>query len=298
MNRWAGRILGGLGVLVLVGGAGLVASRVWGDRVAVVRIDGVITEGRAPSFWNEGSGAAESLAELSSIRDKRQVKAVVLRLNSPGGSAAASQEIAREVEGLRAAGKKVVASMGDVSASGAYWIACSADRIVADPATVTGSIGVITRVPQLGSLYRRMGIEEEVVKSGKYKDMGSPGRPLTGDERRIFEAMVGDVYGQFVDQVAGSRHLPATRVRELADGRIFTGRQGVEAGLVDSLGTMGDAVRMAGSLAGIKGKPQVVEVRQGGWWPRGDKGQERPAGGESTWRLPGGVMLMMVPVTG
>ncbi len=289
MKRWVGGALAALVVVGVLGGAALAAGRLGGDRVAVVRIDGVITEGVAPSFWSQGSGAARSLAELGAIRGRRNVRAVVIRLNSPGGSAAASQEIAREVEEVRASGRKVVASMGDMSASGAYWVACSADRIVADPATVTGSIGVITRVPQLTSLYRRMGIEEEVFKSGKYKDMGSPGRALTGDERSIFVAMVEDVYGQFVNQVAGSRHLSADRVRELADGRVYTGRQAVGAGLVDVLGNLDDAVRLAGSLAGVKGEPRVVEVRLGGWWPLAAALVARP--GEAPWREPGGVVM-------
>ncbi|MDA8334199.1 MAG: signal peptide peptidase SppA [Peptococcaceae bacterium] len=289
MKRWVGGALAALVVVGVLGGAALAAGRLGGDRVAVVRIDGVITEGVAPSFWSQGSGAARSLAELGAIRGRRNVRAVVIRLNSPGGSAAASQEIAREVEEVRASGRKVVASMGDMSASGAYWVACSADRIVADPATVTGSIGVITRVPQLTSLYRRMGIEEEVFKSGKYKDMGSPGRALTGDERSIFVAMVEDVYGQFVNHVAGSRHLSAGRVRELADGRVYTGRQAVGAGLVDALGNLDDAVRLAGSLAGVKGEPRVVEVRLGGWWPLAAALVARP--GEAPWREPGGVVM-------
>lgn len=292
MKRWQVLVSGGLGVFLLMGWA-ILDGRFSANRVAVVRIEGVITEGRTPSFWSDGSGVGKSVAELGAIRKNAGIKAVVLRLNSPGGSAAASQEIAREVERLRASGKKVVASMGDVSASGAYWIACSADKIVADPASVTGSIGVITRVPQLSSLYRRMGIQEEVFKSGKYKDMGSPGRPLTVDERGIFEAMVGDVFGQFVDHVAETRHLSVARVRELADGRIYTGRQGLENGLVDSLGNLGDAVRLAGAMSGIKGNIQVVEISKGGWLPQAPKNQDKPAGGEAGWRLPAGVMLLM-----
>jgi len=290
VSSWRMLVMAGM----FLGTAGVVASLAWGGpRVAVVRVDGVITEGRAPSAWSEGSGAARSVRELAAARENPRVKAVVVRLNSPGGSAAAAQEIAREMESLRAAGKKVVASMGDVSASGAYWIACAADRIVADPATVTGSIGVITRIPQLGSFYRRMGIEEEVFKSGKYKDMGSPGRALTGEERRIFEGMVQDVYGQFVDQVAAARHLPAARVRELADGRIFTGRQALAAGLVDRLGNLEDAVGEAVSLAGIRGEPRVFEMRRGGWWPGGAKDDGRATSRGSDWPLPGGVMLLV-----
>jgi len=260
--------------------------------VAVVRIDGVITEGGMPTFWSEGSGAGKSLAELAAVRRDRRVRAVVVRLNSPGGSAAAAQEIASGIAEVRATGRTVVASMGDVATSGAYWIACAADRIVADPATVTGSIGVITRVPQLSSLYRRMGVQEEVFKSGRYKDMGSPGRAPTSEERLLFAAMVGDVYGQFVDLVAQARHMPPETVRGLADGRIYTGRQAVRCGLVDSLGGLDDAVRLAGVLAGVKGEPRVVGVRAGGWWPR--PGSPRDGPGERGGRLPGGVVMQLV----
>ncbi|MDN5347003.1 MAG: protease [Clostridia bacterium] len=229
-----------------------------GESVGIIFIEGVITGGTAEGAF--GGPAAGSQAIIEQLREARRdpnVKAVVLRLDTPGGSAPAAQEISVEVQRLRRAGKKVVASMGDAAASGGYWIASQADRIVANPATLTGSIGVIMQLINMQELYRKLGLASEVIKSGPHKDMGSPTRPLTGEEREILQGMVDDIYQQFLQVVAEGRGLPLEKVRQLADGRIYTGRQAKELGLVDELGNFYDAVRLAASLAGIEGEPNL-----------------------------------------
>jgi|Deesub1362A_J573_1020465.scaffolds.fasta_scaffold00215_54 protease-4 len=228
-----------------------------GGQIGVIHIEGVIVGGRNPSVFS-GGGAEDIAARIREAADAPHIRAVVLRLNSPGGSAAASQEISEAVLYLRESGKRVVASMGDVSASGAYWIAAHADHIVANPATITGSIGVIIQTYQLTGLYRILGIETETYKSGPLKDMGAPDREPTPEERAIFQGMVDDIYEQFVAVVARGRGLPEAQVRELADGRIFTGRQAYELGLVDELGGFQDAVRAAAELSGLD--PEAVPV--------------------------------------
>jgi len=239
------------------GAPGTAAS---GEAVGIVRIEGVIVGGEGSDWLGATLGAEGVAAQLRRAAEDPSIRAVVLRLNSPGGSAAAAQEIGREVDRLRQAGKKVVASMGDTAASGAYWIAAKADRIVANPATITGSIGVIIQTQHLVGLYEKLGIDTETIKSGPHKDMGSAARPLTPEERRIFQGMVDDIYDQFVAVVARGREMEESRVRQLADGRVFTGNQAKELGLVDELGDLRDAVRLAGRLAGIRGEPRVVEL--------------------------------------
>lgn len=263
------------------GAPGRVAS---GEAVGIVRIEGVIVGGTGGDFMGATLGADGVVAQLRRAADDPSIKAVVLRLNSPGGSAAAAQEIGQEVDRLRQAGKKVVASMGDTAASGAYWIAAKADRIVANPATITGSIGVIIQTQHLVGLYEKLGIDTETIKSGPHKDMGSPARPLTPEERRIFQGMVDDIYDQFVAVVARGRRMDASKVRELADGRVFTGNQAKKLGLVDELGDLRDAVRLAGRLAGIRGEPCVVELGPRTIW-RNLFGGLESARGTHAWLL-------------
>ncbi|MEW6725923.1 signal peptide peptidase SppA [Desulforudis sp. 1088] len=237
-----------------------------GEAVGVVSIEGMIV-GSAPSGPFASNASADDIVErLDMAREDDAIKAVVLRMNSPGGSAAASQEIADAVTRLRESGKVVVVSMSDVAASGAYWIACRADTIVANPATITGSIGVILETVQVQELYGKLGISNEVFKSGPHKDMGSPTRPVTEQERAIFQGMVDDIYHQFVDVVAQGRDLSRERVLQLADGRIYTGRQAEGLGLVDELGGLEDAIRIAADRAGIKGEPRVVEIGVPDFW--------------------------------
>lgn len=228
-----------------------------GGRIGIVFVEGPISGETSGVLGGQGQ-SCQLMVELRRFRDDPTVKAVVLRLNSPGGSAAAAQEIVAEVRRLREAGKVVVASMGDVAASGAYWIASACDHIVANPGTVTGSIGVIIQIGNLQELYQKLGIEFSTIKSGEHKDMGSPERPLTPEERSLFQAMVDDVHSQFVAAVVEGRKMPAEKVQELADGRIFTGQQAKDLGLVDSLGNLYDAIRTAKDLAGIPGEPELV----------------------------------------
>lgn len=235
--------------------------------VGILYIDGPIMSGRdAGGLFGARRGSEDIAASLREAARDPQLKAVVIRLNSPGGTAAAAQEISAEVERLKQSGKKVVASMGDTAASGAYWIAAGADRIVANPGTLTGSIGVIIQYYNLQGLYGKIGVDTETFKSGPHKDMGSPSRPVTPEERNIFQSMIDDIYNQFVDVVARGRHKDAAEIRPLADGRIFTGRQAKELGLVDRLGDFHDAVLLAGELAGIPGEPTVVELGPKNVW--------------------------------
>lgn len=256
-----------------------------GHAVGIVRIEGVIVAGKGSDFTGATLGADGVVEQLRAAAQDPSIRAVVLRLNSPGGSAAAAQEIAREVDRLRRSGKKVVASLGDTAASGAYWIAARADRIVANPATITGSIGVIIQTQHLVGLYEKLGIDTETIKSGPHKDMGSPTRPLTPEERRIFQSMVDDIYNQFIGVVARGRNMDEDRVRQLADGRVFTGNQAKELGLVDELGDLRDAVRLAGRLAGIRGEPRVVELGPRSIWRGLFGGLQSAAGGTQAWLL-------------
>lgn len=222
------------------------------NSIGIIYIEGVIGSGRSyTGLLGDTVGSDQVLSYLKEAREDPRVKAIVIRINSPGGSAAGSQEIASEIEKVKGAGKKVIVSMGDVAASGAYWIASSADRVVADPATITGSIGVIIQMTNLRELYKKLGIEHETVKSGPHKDIGSATRPLTPEELAILRGMVDDIHQQFVDVVSQGRKLDRRRVLALADGRIYTGRQALNLGLVDQLGNFYDAIDTAAEMAGL-----------------------------------------------
>jgi len=248
-------------ILIVVVGAALAAWLVPGGRpgfvtrgpeIGIIYIDGVLTAGPSlSSLTGTTQGSDEIISYLRDAREDPAVRAVVLRINSPGGSAAAAQEISTEIKKLRDAGKPVVASMADVGASGAYWIAANADAIVANPATLTGSIGVIVEVQNLAGLYDKLGIKYEVVKSGPLKDMGADFRSMTGEERQVFTTMVNDLFQQFVTVVADGRHLDRDKVLSLADGRAYTGDQARALGLVDELGNYYDAIDKAAELAQI-----------------------------------------------
>lgn len=221
------------------------------DRIALIRVEGVILD------------AKDTVAELKRFGDSSSVKAIVLRIDSPGGGVVPSQEIHDAVQRVRSKQKKtVVASMGTVAASGGYYIAAAADRIIANPGTLTGSIGVIMELVNLEGLLKKVGVEGIVVKSGHYKDMGSPFRKMSPDDRRILQTVMDDVHNQFIEAVAEGRSLDVAVVRKLADGRIFTGRQAVDAKLVDELGNLDDAVRIAADLVGIEGEPTLVEPKK------------------------------------
>lgn len=248
---------------------GLKARRAGGERnkVAVIYVDGVIVGGRGQAgLLGETGGTDAIIKQLHQARDDATVKAVVLRINSPGGSAPASQEVGTEIKKLRASGKVVVASMGDMAASGGYWLAAVTERIWANPATLTGSIGVYIPYANWQELYNKIGIHSEKIKSGPHKDILSPERPMTPEERAIIQVMVDELYGQFVAVVAEGRKMDPARVRQLADGRIYTGSQAKDLGLVDELGTMYDAIDGAAALAGIAGKPVVKEYGKVSPW--------------------------------
>ena len=216
-----------------------------GDRIGVVEILGEVER------------PEPILDTLVSLRRDPSIKAIILRIDSPGGSVAPFQEIYREVLKTRK-DKKVVASMGTVAASGGYYVAAGADRIMANPGTATGSIGAIILFRNLEGLFGKLGIYRSAITSGKFKDAGSPDRALSEEEKGLFQRLVDDVHDQFVTAIAEGRGLDRSRIEEVADGRLLTGRQALELGLVDKLGNFEDAVELAGSLAGISGRPELV----------------------------------------
>ncbi|MCM2322255.1 MAG: signal peptide peptidase SppA [Oligoflexia bacterium] len=211
--------------------------------VAVVELNGVIMDSR------------KMLKKLERLEEDGDVTAVVLRLNSPGGAVAPSQEIYEAVKKFK---KPLVASMGSVAASGAYYIACGAKKIYANPGTITGSIGVIMEFANLAKLYEWAKVERYSIKTGKFKDVGATYRAMPPEERALLQGMVDDVLGQFKQAIVDGRKLAPAHVAAIADGRIFSGNQAKSAKLVDELGTLQDAVNGVAKLAGIKGKPEVV----------------------------------------
>ena len=215
--------------------------------VAILPIEGIITSER------------RVLRQLEAFELDGSVRAFVLEIRSPGGAVGASQSIYREIRKLRESDDRpVIAWMGDVAASGGYYVALAADSIFALPGTLTGSIGVIMEFPNAEELLRKVGVEWEVVKSGELKDIGSPARALTEVERAVLEGVIANVYDQFVDAVAENRPLPRDRIVELADGRIFTGEQAMEVGLVDGIATLNDAIDAAGRMAGLGERPPTL----------------------------------------
>jgi len=237
--------------------------------IAVIQINGPIS---GVSSWLESSssGAGVIMEAIRKAGKRKDIKAVVVRIDSPGGSAGASQEIAMELDRLREKGKPVVTSMGDVCASGGYWIACSTDHIVANGASLTGSIGVIMQLSNLEGLYGKLGIRNQTIKSGEHKDMGSTSRELSAEEEKILQELVDDSYQQFLEQVQKGRQgkIAADKLLEIADGRIFSGKQALELGLVDSLGNYYDAVQQAEKMAGIKGESKLEVINAFSWWDR------------------------------
>lgn len=217
----------------------------WGEHVGVVTIEGVIRDSQ------------ETSRQLDAFGKDSSIKAVVIRIDSPGGGVTSSQEIYDAVLAVKKK-KKVVASMGSLAASGGYLIACAADRIVANPGTVTGSISAIMHFANAEELLKKIGLKSSVVKSGRFKDIGSPTRPMTDDEKALIQSLVDDTYDQFLEVVARGRRIPKEDLRTMADGRLFTGRQAQKLGLVDELGDLNHTIRLAGTLSGIKGEPDVI----------------------------------------
>lgn len=240
-------------------------------KIGVIEVSGTIT-GTSTSSLLQGT-TADARYIMSLIRqaaNRQDIKAVVMRVDSPGGTSVAAQEIGLELDKLRATGKPVVTSMGDVCASGGYWIACSTDHIMANPATLTGSIGVIMQLQNIEGLYEKLGVKEVVIKSGEHKDIGSPYRALSPEEQQILQGIVQDSYQQFIDQVLKGREGKLTReqLMPLADGRIFTGTQARDLGLVDSLGDYYDAIEQARIMAGLEDAAPVEILNRQDMWKR------------------------------
>lgn len=231
-----------------------------GDRIAVVPVQGqIMTRDSGGLFATEAASAERILEQLEEIREDSSIQAVMLDINSPGGGVVASEQIHDAIVEVTEADIPVVAYFGDTAASGGYYVAAPADTIVSNPATITGSIGVIAQVPNLEELYDKLGIEMQVIKSGEYKDMMQPSRPLTDEEREILQSYLDENHERFMEVVAEGRDMSMSEVEDLADGRIYTGRQAMENGLVDELGDYRDAIRMTGETAGLGSDPDVEE---------------------------------------
>jgi protease-4 len=216
-----------------------------GRHVGLVRVEGLLAD---------PDPVIDDIDELSA---DPSMAALVLRIDSPGGGVAASQEIFARIAEVRDGGTPIIVSMGTVAASGGYYIACPADTIFANAGTLTGSIGVVLSFLNFEDLFGKIGVDLEVVKSGRYKDTGSWARSMTDDERALLQETIDDIHTQFVEVVTSERGLARADVEQLADGRILSGRQALEAGLVDTIGTLDDAIALAGRRAGIDGEPGV-----------------------------------------
>ncbi|GIW05685.1 MAG: multidrug transporter [Dehalococcoidia bacterium] len=261
-------VVGACGFGFLLGAAsGGLSSPFGGGSVAVIEVTGVIASGDGSDPFGAGTAASGKIVRwLTQAADDPQVRAIVLRIDSPGGGVTASDEIYNAVVKAKAKGKKVVASFGSTAASGGYYIAAPADRIVANPTSITGSIGVISVIPNVSGLMEKLGVESYVFKSGPHKDSSTGLRPLTEADRRIWQSIVDDSYERFVEIVAKGRGMDSAAVRAVADGRIFTGRQALDAKLVDELGDLPEAIQAAGKLAGITGEPAVITYRDRGFF--------------------------------
>ena len=239
--------------VVVVGGmarGGDGAPALFGPWVAIVELEGIITD------------VDDLVRELKAHRDNPTVRAVVVRINSPGGVVAPTQELHDAIMRVRRAGKPVVASLGAVAASGGYYAAVACDQIYANPGTLTGSIGVIMQLPNVEQLMKKVGVEYVVVKAGQYKDLGNMGRAMAPEERRVLQALLDDVHAQFIAAVATGRKLDRDEVVKFADGRVFSGVQARDLRMVDALGGLEDAVLAAGKLAGLPSPPAVIQPRR------------------------------------
>jgi protease-4 len=244
-----------VGLLLLMAVSSLGAGRdtggaLFGPRVAVVELDGIILD------------VDELVRDLKSHRENPLVRAVVVRINSPGGVVAPTQELYGALHQLRQAGKPVVASLGAVAASGGYYVAVAADQIFANPGTLTGSIGVIMQLPNFESLMKKVGVEYVVIKAGQFKDIGNVARPMSPEERRVLQTLLEDVHGQFISAVADGRKLSRDEVARFADGRVFSGQQAKTLKMVDTLGGLDEAINAAAGLAGLPVPPRTLAPRR------------------------------------
>jgi protease-4 len=227
-----------------------------GSKIAVVEVTGVI------------NNSDDVVRQIKKYKDDHSIEAIVLRVDSPGGGVAASQEIYDQLLKFKEDDRHIVVSMGSVAASGGYYVSCAADKIFANPGTITGSIGVIFEFPVLQELMDKVGIKMEVIKSGALKDVGNPARKITPEEQKMLQSVIDDTYSQFVEVVSKNRHLDSTYVKSLADGSVFTGRQAMQNGLVDKMGTLDDAISAAGQMCNLGEHPRVVKERRYmvPWW--------------------------------
>lgn len=216
-----------------------------GDGVGLVEVKGLIIDSQ------------EVVKQLHELKKNEHVKSVVVRVDSPGGVVGPSQEIHDEIKKL-ALHKKVIVSMGSLAASGGYYVAAPATMIYSNPGTITGSIGVLMKFSNTERLMDKIGLKVFTLKTGQFKDAGSPARPMTEREKAMLQGVIESAHSQFIRAVAEGRKLPLEDVRRIADGRIFTGEQALALKLVDKLGTLQDAVEEAGRLGGIKGAPEVI----------------------------------------
>jgi len=221
----------------------------FGDKIGIVEIKGVITQ------------SAEVIEEIHQYQEDEGVKAIILRIDSPGGGVGPAQEIHREILKVKSK-KKVVTSMGSVAASGGYYIACASDLIIANPGTITGSIGVLMQFSNFEELLKKIGIKGVVLKSGEHKDIGSPFREMTPEEKKIMQEVIDNVHQQFIQAVAEGRKLDRAKVVQIADGRIITGEQAKKLGLVDQMGNLQDAIDTTAKMVGIEGKPNILYPRK------------------------------------
>jgi protease-4 len=223
-----------------------------GDKIAVIELKGIILT------------SEDIVRQFKKFRDDRSIKGILFRVDSPGGGVVASQEMYQEVKLTREIGKPVVVSMGSLAASGGYYVSCPANKIVANAGTLTGSIGVISQFMEYDSLLGKIGVGVNTIKSGKFKDAGNPFRKMTEDDKKYFQNLMDDVHMQFISAVEEERKIPHDSLIAYADGRVFTGRQALKMGLVDTLGTYEDAIKITAKLAGIKGEPSIVKERKRG----------------------------------
>ena len=238
-------------VLVAVGSA-LLPDR-WkspSGEIALVRIQGMLMDSQ------------NIVRQLSDYRHNPGVRGILLRIDSPGGAVAPAQEIYSEIMKLRADHKTVYASMGTVAASGGYYIACAADYVLANPGTLTGSIAAVMVFSNIEELANKIGVKPVIIKSGKYKDVGSPLRAMNPEERKLLQNVVDDVHQQFVQAVAKGRGLSVSEVKEIADGRIMTGQQALKLKLIDEIGGLEKTLELLAKKIGVEGRPRVIEEKE------------------------------------
>lgn len=217
-----------------------------GEKIAVIEITGIVNDSKP------------IIDEILRFKNYSSVKAIVLRINSPGGAVCPFQEIFKEIKKIGQK-KKVVASMDSIATSGGYYIACAAEKILANPGTITGSIGALIQFKNIEGLLDKIGIKGITIKSGKHKDIGSSYRDMTPEEKNILLGLVNDTHQQFIETVAKERNIPLDKIKkDIADGRVFTGRQAKKIGLVDELGNLQDAIQAAAKMSGIKDEPQII----------------------------------------